>query len=156
MSDVDEYCLEYSVGNLLIGFLSDHSLFFTKKWVNERFDKKNERFAHFQWTTCAICSQSLFCHERPERLGNERIALFLNLQYKKTYKIYDYIHIFRANCSFFVSKRANEWFDKKTSDLLICSYHERPEWIPHGRSKQFTHSCSFVLSNLSELLTVTH
>ena len=51
-----------------------------------------------------------------------------------------------ANRSFFMSERASERDAKKTSDLLI--YHEQPEWVAHSRS--------FVLSNLSESLTVAH
>ena len=50
------------------------------------------------------------------------------------------VKFFWANCSFFVINRANERF----AHFLI--YHERPEQITHGRS--------FVMSDLSDLLTV--
>ena len=67
----------------------------------------------------------------------------------KTFKTYIKIRfysIFWANRLFFVSKRVNEQFaQKKWFDHLLF-YHERPEQIAHG--------CSFVMSDLSDLLMV--
>ena len=75
------------------------------------------------------------------------------------------------NHSFFVSERVNERFAQKNKQFAhALFYHERPEQIPHGYSffswatwgirsrslfchEWFAHSRSFVLSNLSELLT---
>ena len=60
-----------------------------------------------------------------------------------------FVNFFWAKHSFFVSERTNERFAKKTerfANSLI--YYERPEWI--------THAHSFDMSDLSDLLTVTH
>ena len=100
-------------------------------------------FALFWWATWANCSWSIFCHEQPERfthisLNKEGNCQFIleNLQknFIKMYKKYDFIQICWVNRLFFVSKRVNEQFaHKKPSDLLICS---------------------FMMSDLSESLTV--
>ena len=58
---------------------------------------------------------------------------------------------FFVNHSFFVRERAIH--SEKTNDslrLLFCP--ERP--FTHGRSEQIAHSCSFLVSNLSDSLTV--
>ena len=58
---------------------------------------------------------------------------------------------FLVNHSFFVRERAIH--SEKTNDslrLLFCP--ERP--FTHGRSEQIAHSCSFLVSNLSDSLTV--
>ena len=71
--------------------------------------------------------------------------VFLNLQK------YDFIQIFFSELPFFVRERAIH--SEKTNDslrLLFCP--ERP--FTHGRSEQIAHSCSFLVSNLSNLLTV--
>ena len=108
---------------------------------------KNEQFAHFWWVTWAICSWLLIFGERPEQFahithdkrGNEEIALFY-VQYKKrtkntiSVKFFDWIaHLSWAT-----------WANCSRS--LIC--HEWPE--------QFTHSCSFNISDLSDSLTVAY
>ena len=115
-------------------------LFFAKKWANELFAQKNERFAHFAhfwWATWAICSHCSL------KKRNERIARFFLNNIQKTNQKNDFSQIFLANRSFAYLSWAT-W--------AMCSLplflHERPE--------QFTHSRSFVLSNLRESLTVAH
>ena len=163
--------------------------------------------AHFWWVTWVNCSPSLICGEQPKRLAH--IAQFwwatwaicshrslrrewanhsFLKTYKKTYKKrtkkYDLIQIFWANCSFLWANRsflwAKEWMCdclQKMSNSLICSfmYHEPPERITQGCSfvmsdlsnlltvallswalATWAHRCSFVLNDLSESLTVAH
>ena len=84
--------------------------------------------------------------------------VFLNLQK------YDFIQMFLVNRSFFVKERVNRSFfvkervihSEKTNDLLRLLFcPERPERFSHSRSEQIAHGCSFLVSNLSDLLTVT-
>ena len=119
------------IGYSLIGFWANGSGFLAQKCANERFAQKNEQFGH-----------SLIFGEQPERFthithqkrGNEWIAQFLNI--KNLYKTYQKIK-FRL---FFA-----KIFERIAYSLI---YNEQPERITHG--------CSFVLSNLSESLTVAH
>ena len=74
--------------------------------------------------------------------------VFLNLQK------YDFIQIFFSELPFFVRERAIH--SEKTNDslrLLFC--HEQPERFAHGRSEQIAHGCSFLVSKLSDSLTVS-
>ena len=131
-------------------------------------------FALLGWATWAIRAWSLIFGEGPERIAHGHSFLVSKLSNLLTLLIFgDYlsdlltsliikrewvnrsvffkhtkniqkntilVKFFWANCSFFVSNRANERF----AHFLI--YHERPEQITHGRS--------FVMSDLSDLLTV--
>ena len=131
-----------------------------------------------------LVSEPLFCHEQPERFahiallkrGNEQIPHFFNLQ--KTYKNTILFKNIWANCSFFVSERANEGFAQKKSNSLIRSFALlswatwanrsrslfcHATWVIHLRSlfcherpERFAQSGTFVLSNLSKSLTVAH
>ena len=134
------------VGNSLIGFLSKSLFFFfTKKRANERFAQKTSdsliflsnlsdslTITHFWWAIWAIRSESLFCHEQPERFahitlkksGNELIArFFLTFLKGKNKMLFKFVW---ENRSFFVSE-------------------EQPERIAHGYS--------FVMSDLGDSLT---
>ena len=64
---------------------------------------------------------------------------------------YDFFQMFSSESLIFCkgksdSLRKNKWF----AQVLFCP--ERP--FTHGRSEQIAHSCSFLVSNLSNLLTV--
>ena len=120
--------------------------FFVRKRANERFAQKKSNslihtflvsesltVAHFWW---GICSQSLFFGERSDRSSHRSIkkrdTSFLKLN--KTYKKYDFVQIFWVNRSFFCEHKSNFLIKKG----VICS------------------GCSFVISILSDLLTVAH
>ena len=128
-----------------------------KKWAIRSF-------AHFWWETWALRSRLLIPTEQPEQIvhrrsfdlsdsltvlrRNERIFCLLKTS-KKTVKNvpkYDFFEFFWANCSFFVSKKINERLLKKPSNSLICP--EQPQ--------QIAHISSYVMSDLSDSLTVAH
>ena len=104
------------------------------------FGEWSEPFAHithFWWETWAKGSYRLF-QKREWANG----CFFLT--YKKLNKKYDFSEQVLSESLIFVSKRANEQFAQKISNLLI--FHERPDRISHSRS--------FVMCDLSESLTV--
>ena len=123
--------------------------FWFATWVNHSrlliFGEQPEQFAHiphFWWVTWAICSH---CSLTKREWANRSI-----LKIKNVYKTYKKIrfsiflaNIFWANPSFAHLSRAT-WANHLRS--LIC--YEQPELFAHGHS--------FVLSNLSESLTVAH
>ena len=138
--------------------------------------------AHLSWAIWAIAHSRSFDLSKISKWANERWAksqpwltlirrnqqnfwFFKNLQKncKITYKKYDFFEYFGANSSFFVSKRENKLFAKK--NLAICSFSHL-SWatcvnhlnslICHEGPGRFAHSYSFVLSDLSELLTFAH
>ena len=116
------------------------------KWAirskKQRFAPKNKRFAHFRWATRAICShRSFLVSDLSDSLisllkkeGMSELLVFLNLQnnVKKSTKKYYFSQIFKSGSLVFVS----------------LFWHEQLE--------RFAHSPTFVLSDLSELLTVAH
>ena len=143
---------QHRVVNSLIDFLSELLILLIMK--NERImsewvmRSKNEWFAHFWWVPWAIRSH---CSFLVSNLSDSLTSLIKKRtkNVHKCTKKYDCSQIFWANCSFFVNKRANERFTQKNKQLAhLLIYHEQPELIAH--------SCSFVLSNLSESLSVAH
>ena len=186
------------VGNLLISFLSE-SLVFCKKMSKLLIPSKNpaiRSLAHFWWVTWAkrwlsfifgeqhIDSLTLLIFgERPEQFahithlkrGNERTANFFK-NWQKCTKKYNFSQQFLSKLLIFLSESGNEWFAKKTEPFTnSLFYHEQPERIAHGCSfvmsdlsdsltialwheppERFAHSHSFVLSDVSKSLTVTH
>ena len=152
------------VGNSLIGFLSESLVLSNKKMSDSLM------VALFWWATWAICShRSFLVSDLSESLtslikkeGMSELLVFK----QKTYKKYDFSHIFWANCSFFVSKRVNERFAQKKRAIRSFAHLSWATWatwvnrsrslICHGGPERFAHSCSFVLGDLSKLLTVTH
>ena len=73
------------------------------------------------------------------------------------------VNFFLANCSFFVSKKANEQFAQKKSNLLIHSFIMWATWANCSWSlicpewpEQFAHGHSFDMSDLRDLLKVAH
>ena len=136
---------KYRVVNSLIGFLSE-KLVLCKKWANEHFAKKNRvlcsflvsdlcdllTVAHFWWATWAI--RERFAHMAVLKRGNERMAHLkkkLTKKLLKTYIKYDFIQ-------------------KNLSELLLFLF----EWMNNSHTKNWA-ICCFIMSNLSESLTVT-
>ena len=124
-------------------------------WANHSFFAKNEQIAHLLKKTSDLLIRSflvsnlsdLFASLIKKREWANR-SFFLNLQ--KTYQKIRFNQTFWANRSFF-------GFCERNSKWAICSkqteqfsnslfYHERPEQIAHNRT--------FVMSDLSDLLTV--
>ena len=164
---------KYRVVNSLIGFLSE-KLVLCKKWANEHFAKKNRALcsflvsdlcdlltvAHFWWATWAI--RERFAHMAVLKRANERMAHLkkkLTKKLLKTYIKYDFIQKIWANCSFFY---LSEWAirTQKTERFAVLSWAtwaNRSLWLfCHEQPERFTHGCSFVMSDLSNLLTVAH
>ena len=130
MSDLRQKTSNSLICSFLVSDLSDSLMlahFWWATWANR---------SNFWWATWAICSNcSLKKRQWAKRL------------FKKTYQKYDFSQIFLSESLVFVSKRANVQFSQKNerfAHLLI--YHEQPERNPH--------SWSFVISNLSNSLTV--
>ena len=121
-------------------------------------------FAHFLWATWAIHSH---CSLKKKEWENRS---FLKKNLQKNVPKNSILVSFLVNCSFFVSKRANEQFAHKTRDSLIGSFImsdlSKSLTVPHlswatwairsqslicpERSEQIAHSCSFDLSDLSK------
>ena len=110
-------------------------------------------FTHFWWATWAIRSWSLIFGEQPERIAHGRSFLVSDLSDRSHCppKMREW-----ANGSFFKIKKP---YIKHTKNKILdflpkiferiahsLTYHERPERIAHG--------CSFVMSDLSDSLTV--
>ena len=116
------------------------------------FGEQPEQFAHithFWWATRAICSHSSLKKRE-----------WANRSLKKRSKKYNFSQIFWANCSFFVSERANERFAQKKERFAHLSWttwanHSR-SLISHEQPEQFAHGASFDMSDLSDSPTVTH
>ena len=106
---------------------------------------------HFWWVIWAFCAYHSFLVRNLSKrfislISKEGMSEWLFfLTYKKLNKKYDFSQQILSESLIFVSERANEQFTQKISNLLI--FHERPERISHSRS--------FVMSELSESLTVT-
>ena len=164
---------KYRVVNSLIGFLSE-KLVLCKKWANEHFAKKNRALcsflvsdlcdlltvAHFWWATWAI--RERFAHMAVLKRANERMAHLkkkLTKKLLKTYIKYDFIQKIWANCSFFY---LSEWAirTQKTERFAVLSWatwaNRSLSLFCHEQPERFTHGCSFVMSDLSNLLTVAH
>ena len=120
--------------------------FLPKTWANELFAQKSERFAYLlifgerpEWFT-HNCSFPL--SDLSDRLtslrGNVQIFCFFleNLQKCKKHTKYNLLEFFWANCSFFVS--------------------ESEKWAIRSKNLAIRSICSFVLSDLSKLLTFAH
>ena len=122
------------------GWMSD----WLKKWVICSFLVSDLSdllmVAHFWWATWVNRAWSLIFSERPERFAHSRSFVMSNLSDSLT--------------SLFIKEGMSELliFASERSTWVNCSWslfcHERPE--------RFAHSCSFVLSELSKLLTVAH
>ena len=97
--------------------------------------------SHFWWVTWGICSQLLICPERPERFAHianyKRVNDWIACLFKNI-KIWFY--------SNFLSESLFLWAKEQMSDSL------KNEQFAHSLicPERFTHSCSFVLSNLSK------
>ena len=175
---------KYRVVNSLIGFLSE-KLVLCKKWANEHFAKKNPsallifgerpvRFAHgcsflvsdlsysltvahLSWPTWAICSHGCF---KKRKWAN---GSFKKKTYKKTFKnvpkIWFYSKKFERIAPFFY---LSEWAirTQKTERFAVLSWatwaNRSLSLFCHEQPERFNHGCSFVMSDLSNLLTVPH
>ena len=125
----------------------------SESWVNERFAQKNEQFAHllifgeqpeqfahiahFWWSTWAIRSLK----KREWTNGS-----FKKKRQKNVPKIWFYF----LSESLVFCEQNSEWAIRSKKERFTHSliYHERPEQIAHG--------CSFIISDLSNSLTVAH
>ena len=124
------------VGNSLIGFLSESLVFFSKKWAIRSFARflvSSLMVAHFWWATWVnrsflVSNLSDLLISLIKKRGNEQIA---NVP-KNTILV-----------NFFLAKRS--FFCERKSEWAICSEKSSNLFI-----------CSFIMSDLSESLTVTH
>ena len=113
------------------------------EWSIRSKNKQFPHLAHFWWATWAICShRSLKKREWVNHSGffekNKNVPKNMIL-----------VKFCWANCSFSMSERANEQFAQKNERFahsLICL-----EW-----PERFSHNRSFDMSDLSDLLAVTH
>ena len=137
---------EGRVGTLLISILSE-SLVFAKnmsEWIICSKKWAICLFAHFWWATWMIHSQLLIPSKRLERsahITQRECANFLLFFRKLTKKCkkhtkYNLLEFFWAKCSFFVS--------------------ESEKWAIRSKNLAIRSICSFVLSDLSKLLTFAH
>ena len=141
------------VGNFAV-FWPNRS-FLAKKWANEWFNKKNERFTyslifgeqperlahivHFWWATWAIRSHcSLKNREWVNHSFFKKLTVHKIIQ--KAYQKYNFNQFFEWINRFLWGKE--EWA------IRSFIYHEQPEQIAHSRS--------FFMSDLSDWLTVAH
>ena len=163
-------------------FWANH-LCFAKKWANERFAQNDKQFthslifgeqpkqfahgrsflvsdlseslkvAHFWWVTWTIRSHRSFLlsdlndplTSLTKNEGMSKSLIFLN---KKTYIKHNKILDFLAKCF---------WANRSFTHLSWVTW-ANCSWslICHERHEGFAHSRSFVLSNLSDSLTVAH
>ena len=139
-------CVMSSAGKAGLGIRS--SVFWANRWFFAK--KANEQFAYSlifgeHSFLVNVLSDLLTALFKKRECANRNFFFKLTKTFKTYIKIRFY-SIFWANRLFFVSKRVNEQFaQKKWFDHLLF-YHERPEQIAHG--------CSFVMSDLSDLLMV--
>ena len=141
--------------------------------MNERFAQKNERFAHFWRAIWAIRShRSFLVSDLSDWLTSlikkegmsESLIFFKNLQknVQKMYQKYNFSQIclrellvFCEWMSKWTIRPKNERFAHSLLYMLTWGNPSRSLFC-HERHEGFAHSCSFVLSNRRELLTVTH
>ena len=99
---------------ILVKFVSAHCSFFVSKRANEQSLKKwaIRSFAHLSWATLANCSQSLICHEWPERFAHSRSFVLIDLSESLTVA-----HLIWAN-----ERMSNEWITNP-ADLAIWIWY---------------------------------
>ena len=112
-------------------FFWANRLFFSKKWANERFTKKNERLAYFWWATWANSSWTLIL------VSDLSESLMVAHFWWAAWAI-------RSHHS--LKKR--EW--------AITCFFKHTKNVPKNLILDFLEFCSFNMSDLSESLTVAH
>ena len=135
----------------------------TSDWLI--FSERPEPFAHSRSFVMSGLSDSLTSLFKKEGMSESLRIFKLTKKCTKNMILFNFF----SKSLVFVSKRAIERFAKKNKQFAhLLFYHEWPEQIAHSwaifsqllicheQPEQFPHSCSFVLSDLSKLLKVTH
>ena len=162
------------VGNSPIDFLSE-SLVFCKKLANKQWAQKTSDslicsffvsnlsnsfpVAHFWWAIWANWSQALIFGEWPERFAYSHSFVMSNLSdlltllFKKEWMSESLVFLKNLQKYFLKTYRKLDFFQQIFSELLVFLWGKEQM---SDSLKKLSNSliCSFIMSNLSDLLTV--
>ena len=154
----------FRVGNSLIEFFAKK----VKKVTKWAIRSKSEWFAHFWWATWAIRSQLIISSELPERIAHGRLFVLSDLSYsltslRRNEQKFSFFKNFQKNCKMVQKIRffrifLSEWliFCERKRNGALCWKKPSASLMCPEQPERIAHICSFVMSDLSDLLTVAH